>query len=1122
MHTMRRLFFLPVHTLVGMAFIVAAAGSTMSYILEESWQFEPVAVSEAWAPQRPGGSVLGVRTPSAVTWTHLVNVIAEGGDLEQVAGYCVGCADAGAHSVQQISGDGYFEFSIAPGAYHYVYAGLNTDTSASTSIVMPFALEISGSYVNVRERGIYKSDTPFAAGDVFRVAVESGKVKYYKNNNLFYTSAAVPVFPLVADVSMQSVGSLLWGGKIAVEDTVVTPSAPVIASFTASPMSLTAGQTTRLAWSVTGATVLSVDQGVGVVTGATGETVAPTSTTAYTLTATGEGGITTSTVTVRVVPVEPPPSASVCSTVVPQGQFTGCYYNNRDLTSFKFSRTNAYPINFNWGKGSPGRTISSDTFSVSWVGQFNFENDSYVFTTTVDDGVRVYVDGSLIIDKWSGTPGTHTATVSPGAGTHVVRMDYYENRGSAKAALSWNKFTTPPAPTPIISSFTASPASIASGSSTLAWTVSGATSVSINQGVGTVTGTTTKVVTPTATTTYTLTATNSSGSVTASATVTVNAVTPTTIVDGYGDALSLGQFNGWFFSQVGDTAAIITYENVNDTTKTYTQTASRTISRPDAETWLKSTYGTNFTITQPLGFTVNPSTVVTAPGTYRIKSVKLNTSSINILLGSSAQGTFVVGGTPPVTAVAYGVDFATYFGGNGYDSIRDITTDGSGNIYVVGGTQSTDFPLTMGQGLAGSMDVFVTKLSPTGQIIWSQLLGGPNYDRAYGVELDAQGNVYLSGRSGRGFPLRNAFQTTFSGYNTGAAYGEQNLFLAKLSSAGSVLWSTYVGTADMARDLAVDPSGNIYLASNYSPALGQSQFPSTWFASAFQKTPQGGVDEVIIKVDTNGTGVQWATYLGGSGDENPKISVRVDGGGNLMILSDTSSTNAPVLNAYQSVNRLGPNDAYLVKMKPDGTGILWATFFGGSGSEYNETHHLGVDASGNTYLAIMSQSTDAPTTVGAYDRTYNGEGGGALHAYGDTLVAKFNSSGQLIASTYVGGNGGDGPQGVGVDAQGNVYFSGGTTSTNFPVTAGAAVTTKQGGVDVFGARLSSDLSKLDYATYIGTSANEEGRVIWADGAGAFYVGCEVASGGMQPLVNALQSSFGGGAQDACVAKFSLR
>lgn len=477
----------------------------------------------------------------------------------------------------------------------------------------------------------------------------------------------------------------------------------------------------------------------------------------------------------------------------------------------------------------------------------------------------------------------------------------------------------------------------------------------------------------------------------------------------------------------------------------------------------------------------------------------------------------------PTGTVAYLTNFSTYLGGSGYDSIRDIVTTPSGDIYVVGGTDSSDFPRTTGQSPAGNMDVFVTKMTSTGQVIWSQLIGGANYDRAYGVELDPSGNVYISGRAGRGFPLKNALQTSFNGYYTGDAYRDQNLFLAKLTSAGTILWSTYVGTADMARDLAVDSSGNVYLASNYNPSLGQTAFPSAWFTNAFQKTPQGGVDEVIIKVDTNGTGVQWATYLGGSGNENPKISIRVDGAGNLVILSDTASTNAPTLNAYQSTNRGGAADAYLVKMKPDGSGLLWATYFGGSGTEYNETHHLGLDAQNNAYIAIMSQSSDAPTTVGAYDRTYNGESaGGYFHAWGDSLVAKFTPSGQLVASTYVGGNGGDGPQGLGVDNAGNVYFSGGTTSTNFPVTSGAAVTSLRGGEDVIGVRLSADFSKIDYATYLGTASNEEGRVVWADGAGSFYVGCEVGASGMQPVANALQSSFGGGSQDACVAKFSPR
>lgn len=185
--------------------------------------------------------------------------------------------------------------------------------------------------------------------------------------------------------------------------------------------------------------------------------------------------------------------------------------------------------------------------------------------------------------------------------------------------------------------------------------------------------------------------------------------------------------------------------------------------------------------------------------------------------------------------------FSTYLGGVNEDYIRDVAIDSQGNIYITGGTDSDNFPTTQGAydrtygtgvacaviGGAGVMDVFVTKLTPSGQIIWSTYLGGPCYDRAYGIEVDSQGYVYLTGRAGRGFPTTSGtFQPAFNGYNQGA-YGEENAFVAKISPDGSQLvWASYFGTNDGNRDLALDQNGDIFVAS-----YGRVGAPynSSWF-----------------------------------------------------------------------------------------------------------------------------------------------------------------------------------------------------------------------------------------------------------------------------------------------------
>ncbi len=100
----------------------------------------------------------------------------------------------------------------------------------------------------------------------------------------------------------------------------------------------------------------------------------------------------------------------------------------------------------------------------------------------------------------------------------------------------------------------------------------------------------------------------------------------------------------------------------------------------------------------------------------------------------------------------YALDFSTYLGGQAGDQLRDVAVDGAGNIYVAGGTSSTGFHRTVGSPHQGAMDAMVMKFNPSGQLAWSRLLGGPSYDRAYAIEVDDDGNVYVAGRAGPGFP----------------------------------------------------------------------------------------------------------------------------------------------------------------------------------------------------------------------------------------------------------------------------------------------------------------------------------------------------------------------------------
>src|SRR5215510_14631843 len=196
--------------------------------------------------------------------------------------------------------------------------------------------------------------------------------------------------------------------------------------------------------------------------------------------------------------------------------------------------------------------------------------------------------------------------------------------------------------------------------------------------------------------------------------------------------------------------------------------------------------------------------------------------------------------------------YSTYLGGSRNDFIRGITTDSQGNIYRTGYTASSDFPTTPGaydRKFHGWYDIFVVKLDPNGQLVWSTLLGGPGYDLALAIEVDRQGYVYIAGAAGPGAPVTpSAFQTNYNGYYTGKVYGNQNAYLAKLKPDGSgLVWASYFGATELIRDLAIDPNGDLYVLTN-AQSVETGTWPSAWFAQAFQPTRNGPSDAMAAKI----------------------------------------------------------------------------------------------------------------------------------------------------------------------------------------------------------------------------------------------------------------------------------
>jgi len=464
--------------------------------------------------------------------------------------------------------------------------------------------------------------------------------------------------------------------------------------------------------------------------------------------------------------------------------------------------------------------------------------------------------------------------------------------------------------------------------------------------------------------------------------------------------------------------------------------------------------------------------------------------------------------------------FSTYLGGPQEDQVRDVEVDAQGRVYVTGGTQSPNFPIQANASghlhdstHNGNYDVFLSKFDVDGSLLWSTFLGGSAYDRAYAVDVDNQGNVYVAGRAGSDFPVTaGAFQTVFQGGRArpGDPYGDQDGFVCKFSTDGVREFCSYFGNSDgwIVRDVAVDGTGNIYIAA----ASWGSNYPAP-IAGAFLNSPLGGSDAVVAKISGDGSQVVWARYLGGSGWDSNENSVAVDAAGNPTVLFTTESSGIATAGAYDTTYG-GDQDVFLVRLTGSGD-LTWGSYLGGPLNESTETHELAVSPSGQVYVAVPTMSADSaiPLSPQTVLRRY-GPGGGN----NELLLARHSFDGTTLeAVTFIGGNGNDRAEGIAVDTSGSVFLTGTTTSSNFPVTPGA-LWSDSGGNDAIIVLLTADL-ELVYATYMGGAGTDYGR-------GAAAVGGRLYAGGMInspdfPTSSALQASApGSGEWDAWVAGFT--
>jgi uncharacterized protein (TIGR03437 family) len=420
------------------------------------------------------------------------------------------------------------------------------------------------------------------------------------------------------------------------------------------------------------------------------------------------------------------------------------------------------------------------------------------------------------------------------------------------------------------------------------------------------------------------------------------------------------------------------------------------------------------------------------------------------------------------TTFAMAGEYTTYTGDAYPRSVAAITADAAGNTYVAGNrglgiaipTAAILVPVLLGFSastiytVAAPNDVFVSKLDPNGNILFTAVFAGKGADRGLAVAVDPAGNVYVAGTTtSPDFPLSNALQSQNGPYGAG--------FIVKLSPDGkTILYSTYFGGltgSTTINAMTTDAAGNLYLtgttfATDFPHTSGMPSAVVTQNANmplgspvsaAFVASISAAGDKVLFSGTVGGTNT---ICSGGPHDcasvtvSTSGVALALDAARNVYFGGNTNTTNLPATPGAFLTQGIG---AFAGKIAANGTGLAYLTLVGSASelaagplsSGANVLSSLTADSTGNAYLAGTTGDPKFPVTPGAFQTAF---AGGAVNAFGvsantDGFVAKLNPSGSaLVWGTYLGAAGNEAVNSIAVDAAGDTWVAGTTTSPAFP------------------------------------------------------------------------------------------
>jgi hypothetical protein len=308
-------------------------------------------------------------------------------------------------------------------------------------------------------------------------------------------------------------------------------------------------------------------------------------------------------------------------------------------------------------------------------------------------------------------------------------------------------------------------------------------------------------------------------------------------------------------------------------------------------------------------------------------------------------------------------------------------------------------------------------------------------------------------------------------------------------------YSTYLGGStgnagsQEGNAIAADSSGDAYVT-GFTPS---TSFPTT--AGAYQTTGSGAF---VTKLNATGTALVYSTYLG----PGVPYGIALDSAGDAYITGGTSSRSFPTTpGAFQTTYQgfpLNGENAFVTELNPSGSALVYSTCLGGSGSDL--AYAIALDSGGDAYVTGSASSTNFPTTAGAFQTTLAGSA--------NAFVTELNPSGSaLVYSTYLGGRARDYGTGIAVDSAGDAYLTGGTSSSNFPTTAGALQTALAGTYNGFVTKVNASGTALVYSTYLGGSGHDTGAGIALDGSGNAYVTGQTSSTNFPTTAGAFLATF---------------